>query len=346
MSDVQGLLGEFKKKYKTDIATVGVHVKDPPRLKTGIFAFDLATGGGFPVGRCSVVYGPESSMKTSLCLKAIATAQKEYPDQKAIFVDVEGRFSKYWAASMGVDCDKLVYVLPDSAEQMVDVVEALLYATDVSVIVVDSLAALLTVNEQESDAEKAQVGTTGLLINKFYRKASHALMLARREDHAPTLLLINQIRFKIGVMYGNPETMPGGPSFKFLSSLTIRVYGKDEIDKKVDDVLPAYKHVKFILKKWSVPVVAPNGEFLMALQPIADLNLAIGESYDWNTVLAYLKSLELLQKGKNGWDLIDPGTGEAIEFKKQDDLKQLMVEKEDWNKMVKGWIIDGVLKDD
>lgn len=322
MSDVKSLLGAFEKKYKQGMTLTSSN-EDPLRISTGLFAFDLATGGGFPVGRTSVVYGPESSMKSTICLKSIARAQKLWPEKTAMYVDVEGAYSGLWAEKMGVDIGKLIVLVPDTAERMVDMVESLLYATDVSVVVVDSLAALVTGKELDSDAEDAMVGTSGLLINKFYRKTTRALNVARQAGRLPTLICVNQIRYKIGVLYGDPETMPGGPSFKFASSLTVRLYGKDEVDKEVNKDLPAFKVVSVIVKKHKVPIVARSSEFRMAVIPNPTLGLEIGEAYDWNTVLSYLKASELLVKDDKKWRLTLVDTGEVMEFLTQDEVRAL-----------------------
>ncbi len=161
---VKGTLADAGKTFKDpDIATIGLQIEDPQRLATGLFAFDLATGGGFPLGRVSILYGKEDSMKTTLYLKAIATAQRLYPKKTAVFVDVEGVIGKKWAQQMGVDVKKLGYVNPDNAEQMVDIVSELMYAEDVSVIVIDSLAALITQHELDKSAEDAIVGKSGMI---------------------------------------------------------------------------------------------------------------------------------------------------------------------------------------
>ena len=121
MSKMKDVIKSVAKEYKDDtIVTVGVRVEDPSRLPTGWFAVDLETGGGIPEGRASIIYGPEDSMKTSLCLKLVASAQQKYPDKAAVYIDVEGVFSKQWARTFGVDVDKLVYIHPDNAEQMVE----------------------------------------------------------------------------------------------------------------------------------------------------------------------------------------------------------------------------------
>lgn len=336
MPKVDDILGDFE--------SLILDADDPPRLGTGIFAVDLQLGGGIPMGRISVIYGPEASMKTTLALKFIAEAQRRFPDKKAVFVDVEGHYSKEWAIKMGVDEPALTVVGPDTAEQAVNFIESLLYAEDLSVVVLDSLAALVTNAELDSDAEKAQVGTQGLLINKMYRKVTRALLLAKKEKkRTPTLILINQIRYKIGVMYGNPEIMPGGPSFLFASFMTLRTYGKDEMDTSVSKDLPAFKKVNVIVKKKKVPIVATKSEFLLALLPNPALGLKVGESYDWTTVLHYLKAYNLLVKVKGGWDLLCMD-GELLSYPKQEDLKKAMRDDPEFDALVKGHIISTVLE--
>ena len=189
-----------------------------------------------------------------------------------------------------------------------------------------NLTAFTTEKELDSDAEKAQVDTAGLLINKFYRKSSRALGMAIAQGRNPTLVCINQIRYKIGVMYGNPETMPGGPSFKFASSMTIRLYGKDVMDKAVHAAMPAFKSVNFAIQKFKVPIVANNAtDVKIATLPNAKLGLQPDDSYDWPVILSYLKKYELIVSGANGgWDVIDPITGEVENFKTQQAVKDRM----------------------
>jgi RecA/RadA recombinase len=222
---------------------------------------------------------------------------------------------------LGVDLEKLVLIRPDNAEQVVDMVEGVLHAEDASIVVIDSLAALVTTHELDKSAEDAIVGRTGIVVNKLYRKVTQALGRARRDGREPTLVVINQIRFKIGVTHGNPETLPGGPSFAFGSSMTLRFYGKNIMETAVSTSLPAYKEVSVIVKKHKVPILANKAVMQIALQPIKEYGLKIGEAYDWNTLKAYLKAMELFSNEDKTWKLIMPDTGEVLEFKKQDDLK-------------------------
>ena len=321
MAKLAELIGAVNKTSKKIIGGVGLVIPDPDRLPSGIFALDLAIGGGIPLGRCTVVYGLEASLKTTLALKLIAQHQVQFPDRGCVFIDVEGHLIQSWAEVFGVQWDKLLYIRPDSAEQVVNLMEGMMVADDVGLLVLDSIAALVSQRELDADAETANVGTAGLLINKLYRKMTHSFSEASRTAVMPTVILINQIRYKMAVMFGDPETMPGGPAVKFLSSLTLRLSGYDEYEKKTDK-LPIYKKVHVVVKKNKVPILAKNCEFMVALRDIPELALKLGGSYDWNTVLLYLKKLALLVQVKDGWELQPIGKGIKIIYPTQEALKQ------------------------
>ena len=303
MATIKDLIAQLNKDTGEDIITIGATVPDPPRIPSGVFSIDLALSGGVPVGRLTVLYGTESSMKTTFSLKLLANAQKQFPDKRCVFVDLEGTFSSSWARSLGVDTESLAYVVPQNAEQAVDVIEALMYADDVSMIVVDSLAAMVTQRELDSSSDKALVGVQGILINKLYRKVTRALNTAHTHGRIPTLVFINQIRYKVGVMYGDPETMQGGPSFKFAASLMLRFTAKDEMDKAIHPTLPVFKKISVVVKKWKVPVVSKTAEAHIATVPNQKLGLNVGDSYDMATIFHYLKKFEFLSKNKNVYTL-------------------------------------------
>lgn len=303
MTSSADIVAKMKKEYGGSIAKMGnEQYVDTPRLPTGIFPLDLASGGGFPMGRVSLVFGPESSNKTNICFKAIAQGQLIYPDKKAVFVDAEGAYDPVWASIMGIDTERLIVMQPEYAEQAVDMVEAFLYAEDVFVVVLDSIAALCTQNEVESSAEKASVGGASACVGKMFRKATISFNRMRNQGLMPPAFIgINQIRFKIGVMFGNPETMPGGNAPKYASSFTLRVYGKNEMDKKIHPVMPAWKVVTFAIHKWKMPILATTGEFKMLMQSGAGHQP--GWVNDWNTIYKYLQELDYISKEKNGYTL-------------------------------------------
>lgn len=333
----------FNKKYEREI--LAQSVEDPKRIPVGIFPLDLAMGGGFPIGRFSVIYGMEGSLKSTIALLAMASSQRIHPDKACVVFDLENTFSGSWAAGLGLDVSKVKIIRPQTAEQAVDMIVALLYADDIGVIMVDSLAALATSAEINASAEDTIVGVGSRLVNKLYRTAGQALTEAGEAGNTPTLLLLNQIRYKIGVMFGNPEVQPGGPSFKFASSMTLRLYAKDIMDSDISKDLPAFKQTTITIQKWKVPIISKKVDKLhIALIPNDKFGLKIGESYDFPTILTYLKHLELFEKVDKDWRLTLADTGETIDYRVQDDLKNQLREDPLFAHRVKDMIITNSLR--
>lgn len=304
MTSVTKLLAAFQKDHGEAVGSIGDNRPAVDRLPTGIFAFDLATGGGFPRGKISIVFGPESSGKTNLVLTSLRAHQKLWPDKTCVFVDLENSFDAEWAGRLGVETKKVVILRPDTAEQAVDFVEAMTMAEDVGLIVIDSLAAMIGSNELEKEAGRAQVGGSALMIGKMLKKVAVRLNQQGKEGRAPTILAVNQVRTKIGVMYGDPETMPGGWQPKHAASMIVRLYGKNFVDPKISKVMPVAKETTFIVRKWKCPIMATNGAYIMAT--LAHDGLQIGDCNDFNTVVGYLKQVDLLKKmPKGGWVLGD-----------------------------------------
>lgn len=244
-----------------------------------------------------------NSNKTNTVLCAIAQGQLKYPDKVAVFVDVEHALDLHWAQQLGVDIDRLIVVHPEYAEQAADLTESFLYAEDVFCVALDSIAALTTQNEVESSTEKVSVGGASLLVGKLFRKAVVSFNKMQNQNLVPpAFLAINQIRNKIGVLYGSPEVMPGGNAPKYASSMTVRVYGKNILDKKINPVVPSLKEVSTIVQKWKVPILSINATYSMLM--LGSGGNKVGSCHDWNTVATYLKELDYLSKAeKGGWVL-------------------------------------------
>jgi recombination protein RecA len=291
------VLAKYKKRLGDNVGDYGGLLVDADRIPTGLFPFDLATGGGFPRGRCSIVYGPEDSCKTSLIFRAIAANQVIKPDEINVYVAIEP-FDAVWAGKLGVNTSKLVVLSPSYAEEAVDMTGDFLSAEDCGIVAVDSLAAMITTQEAEKSAEGSNPGAQGLVTGKLVRKTTLALRDAEKAGRNPTLVYINQTRFKIGVMYGDPETMPGGNAPRYQAQLRVRTYGKAIKDSKVSDTYPVRREVNFIMKKHKVPIVADSGKFEMVTYP--HNGLLIGETDDFNTISEYLKSFSALEKGEKG----------------------------------------------
>jgi len=296
MPKISDLQGELKKAHGEKFITQPDEVVEVDRLPTGLYPLDYAMGGGFPRGKYSVIWGPESSGKTNIALKALALNQKLEPDKKCVFLDVEHSFDQKWAKMLGVDIspDRLAVIQPHYAEQAVDILQMMLAAEDIGALVFDSIGAMVTTNEEQSTAEKQAVGGAALLITKMYKKMMVGFSKAATEGRYPTLIFINQMRAKIGVMFGSPDDMPGGKAFRHGSAMTLKVYGKDEFDTKINDEHPAYKKITGQIVKHKCPTL--NRTFEVWFPVINQGGLRIGQVPDWNTIGNQLKDLGWMTK--------------------------------------------------
>lgn len=340
MAKVSDVVYDIQKSMGKEVISIGVEYENVERIPTGIFEFDLPTGGGFPRGRISILWGDESSCKTTLALKAIATFQRTHPHLICVFIDIENSYSTEWGAKMGVDNERLVYVLPETAEDVVNITQDLLKADDVGIVVIDSLAAMITTNEAESSADKAVVGGSGLVVGKLYRKCTLGLSKARKAGNYPTVIAINQVRMKIGVMFGDPSTMPGGNAFKFASSLTVKLRGKNIKDAKVDGTLAVFKEIKGTIQKWKVPITSQHVEYMMATINNKEYGLKIGKVNDYKAVEKRLEAMGLMGKTEDGkgYFLFEET------FKRKQDIKKYLKDNPDEYQAVKDHITNEVLQ--
>jgi len=215
-------------------------------IKTGILPLDLALGvGGVPTGRIIEIFGPESSGKTTLCLSTIAQVQKQ--GGVAAFVDVEHALDPSWAKTLGVNLDDLLVSQPDTGEQALEIVETLIRSGGVDLVVVDSVAALVPRVEIEGEMGEAQIGLQARLMSQALRKLTGVVSKSKS-----TIIFTNQIRLKIGIMFGNPETTPGGLALKFYASVRMDVR-KIETLKKNNQVYGARIRIKIVKNKVAPP---------------------------------------------------------------------------------------------
>ena len=220
-----------------------VHVETVP---PGSLSLDLALGvGGVPKGRIIEIYGPESSGKTTLAIHAIAEAQKA--GGIAAFIDAEHAFDRFYAAKLGVDVDNLFISQPDNGEQALEIAEQLIRSSAIDIIVVDSVAALTPKAEIEGDMGDNKVGLQARLMSQALRKLTSAVSKTRT-----TCIFINQLREKIGVMFGNPETTTGGNALKFYASVRLDIRGSQQI-KDGEEVIGKQTKVKVVKNKVAPP---------------------------------------------------------------------------------------------
>jgi recombination protein RecA len=221
------------------------HTVDVETIPTGSLSLDLALGGGIPKGRIIEIYGPESSGKTTVCLHAVAEIQKS--GGTAAYVDAEHALDPAYAKKIGVDTNNLLLSQPDSGEQALEVVETLVRSNAVDVIVVDSVAALVPQAEIEGDMGDAHMGLQARLMSQALRKLTGVISRTKC-----TVIFVNQLRMKIGVMFGNPETTTGGQALKFYSSVRMDIRRISQI-KQGDSVIGNHVRVKVVKNKVAAP---------------------------------------------------------------------------------------------
>ena len=243
-------------------------------IPSGSIALDYALGvGGYPKGRIVEIYGPESSGKTTLAIHAIAEAQKQ--GGIAAFIDAEHAFDRFYAANLGVNVDELLISQPDNGEQALDIADQLIRSAAVDIIVIDSVAALTPKAELEGDMGDNKVGLQARLMSQALRKLTATISKTNT-----TCIFINQLREKIGVMFGNPETTTGGNALKFYASVRLDIRKSSSI-KDGDEIIGNEVKVKVVKNKVAPPFRRAEfeimyGEGICRVGEVVDLGVDFG----------------------------------------------------------------------
>ena len=245
---LQMAMGKIEKNYgKGSIMKMGDDkVEDVPVISTGSVGLNIALGvGGYPRGRIIEIYGPESSGKTTLAIHAIAEAQKN--GGIAAFIDAEHAFDRFYAEKLGVDVENLWISQPDSGEQALEIADQLIRSSAIDIVVIDSVAALTPKAELEGDMGDNKVGLQARLMSQALRKLTATISKTNT-----TCIFINQLREKIGVMFGNPETTTGGNALKFYASVRLDIRRIGQI-KDGEEVIGSQTRVKVVKNKVAPP---------------------------------------------------------------------------------------------
>lgn len=304
---------------------------DIPRISSGVYPLDKALGGGWPVGRFSMIYGPESSGKTSLFLRGAASAQRTCANCNKIgtlnqctipnvdfsngsidgeidtwlitececgnpqnysvaWIDQEGVWDGKWAEILGVFTERLILSRPQFAEQAVDIIESLIYDKIADIIIIDSLAAFSSQAEIQNATGDASIGEGARILNRAFRKWTSAIHASWREKITkdeniivPTIWMTNQVRQKVGVLFGNPEVRPGGLGQGFVTSVEVRTSGgKSAKDYKQEDDDSVDVKLKFQCKKNKTAPAMKKGEYRMVVRDTEIFS--VGEVIDYDDV--------------------------------------------------------------
>ena len=245
---LEAVLNDIAKQYgQGSVMLLGESpTMDIDTISTGSLSLDLATGiGGYPLGRIVEIYGPESSGKTTLAIHAVAEAQKQ--GLKAAYIDAENAFDREYASALGVDVNKLYFAQPDCGEDCLDIATKLISSGKIGICVIDSVAALIPRAELEGDMGDARIGLQARLMSQALRKMVGIIKKANC-----LCIFINQIREKIGVMFGNPETTTGGNALKFYASMRLEVRKSSQI-KDGEEAHGNLTKVKIVKNKCAPP---------------------------------------------------------------------------------------------
>ncbi|BAB06102.1 recombinase RecA [Halalkalibacterium halodurans] len=268
-------------------------------ISSGALALDIALGvGGYPRGRVIEVYGPESSGKTTVALHAIAEVQRN--GGQAAFIDAEHALDPVYAKKLGVNIDELLLSQPDTGEQALEIAEALVRSGAIDVIVIDSVAALVPKAEIEGEMGDSHVGLQARLMSQALRKLSGAINKSKT-----IAIFINQIREKVGVMFGNPETTPGGRALKFYSSVRLEVRRAETL-KQGNDMVGNKTKIKVVKNKVAPPFKQ------------AEVDIMYGEGISREgSILDIASELDIVQKSGAWYSFNDERLGQGRENAKQ-----------------------------
>lgn len=315
---LQLTLDKIDKTYgKGTIMKMGDHaIEDVAVIPSGSIGIDLALGvGGYPRGRIIEIYGPESSGKTTLAIHAIAESQKN--GGVAAFIDAEHAFDRFYAEKLGVDLENLLISQPDNGEQALEITDHLIRSGAIDIIVVDSVAALTPKSEIEGDMGDSKMGLQARLMSQALRK-----LTATINKTSTTVIFINQLRDKIGVMFGNPETTTGGNALKFYASVRIDVRKIGQI-KDGDNVQGNRTRVKIVKNKVAPPFRSAEfdmifGEGISKIGEIIDLGV----------------ELDIIKKSGSWFSYGETKLGQG-----RDTLKQLLKDNPELTKEIESKIV-------
>jgi recombination protein RecA len=278
------VLASMDKRFGKGAVIVGDTVIQTERQSTGSLGVDIITGGGWGKGRMVEIYGPESSGKTTLCIHTMIQAQHDTPEKRVAFIDAEHAFDRNYAEHLGLDMSQVIISQPDSGEQALEIAEALIASGKISVCVIDSVAALTPRSEIEGEMGDSKMGLHARLMSQACRKLTGVVSRTNT-----VLLWTNQIRMKIGVMFGSPETVPGGEALKFYASTRIDIRKSKGDEDKDGNVINSHVKVKTIKNKLAPPF------------QVTKFDIVFGEGIDRSSeILAIGEDIGIIEK-KGSW---------------------------------------------
>lgn len=289
-TELSSLMAEVNNRHGDGVMQLSGTLMGGRHVDTGVFILDFALLGGVPDGFVTILFGYESSGKTTLAMRAAAGAQRKYPDKAVVYLDIEGTYDTVWAERHGVDPSKLFVAQPSAGEHAVDIAQGVLSTNEASVLIVDSMPALVPQKNADASAEDHNMATRATLLAKLCEKIIHFNNKAVAKRDRTSVILINQFRSKVGFVMGDPRVLPGGHQPRFLSSAMIELKCKETLGKNEKGVdIPLENEHGFVVKKSKLGNSIRSGSFKMVRDPGNPLGAgAISEA---EVVVAYAKRM-------------------------------------------------------
>lgn len=306
-TDLSDIVKAIEKEHGSGTIKMASTMRQPIRLSTGIFTLDLALCGGVFMNCINEFLGARSSGKTTSLLKTIASAQRQYPSLTPALVDVEHTFDPVWASKLGVDLDHLIVVQPSTGEEAVDQVQGLMSHVGVSMVALDSIAALVPMKEVEAASEDVHVGIHAKLVTRLVRKANTAISEASKAGRPMMLLVTNQQRAGIGKWAPPGQeaiSNPGGKALEHYTALQVKFKNKENLKKDDEgiDMLDVNEHA-FSVDKNKFNAGIRKGEYLLRRSDDEELGLSEGDIDDAESMLGFAKKMGIYTGGGSSWTL-------------------------------------------
>ncbi len=296
-------VANWRKRHGDAVAHMGANLKPPARTPSGILEFDIASGGGFPVGNMSIIFGAKDSGKSTMLYKTMGTFLENNPDKIVAFLDLEGNYDSAYGQAIGIDESRLMPLFPEYGEQAGDMVIDLINTVEgVGMIALDSLAAMCSEAEAEKSMEDSVMGKQGQLISRLLKVTNNRLIRARGEGREITVIFVNQMRTNLSSM-GSPNTQPGGKAPGYYAHMMVQLWGgKEGVDPDVDPNKPVTKEVKGQIVKKKGQIVSKLMEYTQVIVP--HKGLRVGQTKDWSCAQGYLVQMGQLGKEGKGWQIM------------------------------------------
>lgn len=302
VNEFQEMLDDIESSVGENVAVRADNMPLFTYLDMGTFLLDYAMLGGYAEGTGHMIYGNEGSSKTTLCLQAVASAQRKHPTMQAVWVDVEKKFDPLWAAKHGVDLTRCTVIRPPTGEKAVDIIDAATRSKEVTIVVLDSIPSLAPFKVLEKSAEDATVAERARLVGLLCSKLQQNWIDGGRRGHKPTFFCINQFREKIGVMFGDTRTLPGGRFQNFMVDTKLEIKAFEVMSKTEGFELHEHNEHDFRFTKTKGGFSIKKGKFKMVMDDSERTDgLVTGQADDYLTVLTYAKAKGWVTGGGKKW---------------------------------------------